>query len=73
MIHIAIFPPHQQFLQFAVGKQHFQFVALVPWLVLTKVLASKLAVLCCQGIHIIRNLDDLLLKDHSVPALAVNV
>lgn len=69
-LHIPIAKSHQRFLRFAVGSEHFQFVALPFGLasaprVFTKVLAPIMALLRARGIVIIPYLDDLLVKASS--------
>lgn len=66
-LHIPIARSHQRFLRFAVGSEHFQFVALPFGLataprVFTKVLAPLMALLRARGIAVIPYLDDLLVK-----------
>lgn len=63
-LHMPFSLVHQCHLCLVVGKQHYQFVALLfdlPPLpqVYTKVLAPAFALLCYQGISIVHHLDDL--------------
>ena len=64
-LHVLICARHQRFLRFAIGKDHYRFVALPFGLasaprVFTKVLAPILALLRQQGIAIVGYLDNLL-------------
>ena len=69
-LHVPICTRHQRFLRFAIGEDHFQFVALPFGLasapqVFTKVLAPILALLRQRGMAIIGYLEDLLLQASS--------
>lgn len=74
-LHIPIYPPHQCYMSFAVGEQHYQFVTLHFYLSLafTKVLAPILALPYVQGIHVVGCLYDLLLKNESSVFLSGNI
>ncbi|CAJ0939659.1 unnamed protein product [Ranitomeya imitator] len=66
-LHIPIFPPHERFLRFAVGEEHFQFTTLPFGLataprVFTKVMAAVMAILHSRGLVVLPYLDDLLVK-----------
>ncbi|KAM4027625.1 uncharacterized protein ACNLHF_023307 isoform 1-T1 [Anomaloglossus baeobatrachus] len=69
-LHVPIAVSHQRWLRFAIGEEHFQFVALPFGLataprVFTKVMAAVVAVLHLQGLAVIPYLDDLLVKASS--------
>ncbi|XP_069820999.1 uncharacterized protein [Dendropsophus ebraccatus] len=66
-LHVPIYPPHQRFLRFAVGEEHYQFVALPFGLasaprVFTKTMAAVMALLRARGVSVTPYLDDILVK-----------
>ena len=77
-LHVPVCTSHQRYLRFAIGEDHYQFVALPFGLasaprVFTKVLAPILALLRQRGIAIVGYLDDLLLRASSGSELEEDV